>query len=313
MLKRLLTGIVIVLVTAGFFALRFVSPYFFDVFILAMAVVGTYEVCSVFKKNNRFNDTYFVLSYPVVIFVTMILSVNFKINEMLYFAIILGEGLVLTLAMYIKNICCKKSNNKIILESNFDGSEKKFIAKKLSLDIFLLFYPAFMLSGMFFLNHIADFGLFGGDGNVLIGMMLLLMLFIATMFTDTGAYLIGSGIRGPKLCPKISPNKTISGAIGGLFSGIVGSLLVYFILNFIPSCAEIFATNNISIWLFLIYGVFASIFTQIGDIFASFIKRKNYVKDYGHIFPGHGGVMDRVDGISFNLVVTIIFAFIMFL
>lgn len=313
MLKRLLTGIVIVLLTVGFFALRFVSPYFFDVFAGIIAVAGTFEVCKVFEKNNKFNDKYFVACYPIAIFLSLVLCIHLNIGELIYFAITLGLSLLFIVAMYIKNICSKKSNNKIMLETGFEGTEKKFIAKKITLDIFLLFYPAYILSTMFFLNHIASFANFGGDGNVLVGMLFLLMLFVVTMLTDTGAYLIGSGIRGPKLCPKLSPNKTISGAIGGLLSGIMGSLLVYFVLNFIPAFADIFVANNISIWLFLIYGFVASIVTQVGDIFASYIKRKNNVKDYGSIFPGHGGFMDRMDGIAFNLITTIIFAFIMFI
>lgn len=313
MLKRLLTGSIIVLVILGFFALRFVSTYFFDALIAFIAVMGTYEVCKVFEKNNKFNDKYFIMCYPLAILLTLILCVNFNVSELIYFAIIIGESLIFILSMYLYNFFTKKFNNKIMLESNYEGTEKTFIAKKLTLDITLLFYPAFILSTMFFLNHIADFGYFGGDSNVLVGMLFLLMLFVVTMFTDTGAYLIGSGLRGPKLCPKISPNKTISGAVGGLLSGIFGGLLVYFILNFIPSFADIFFANNISIWMFLIYGIVASVVTQIGDIFASYIKRKNNVKDYGNIFPGHGGVMDRMDGIAFNLIVTTIFAFIMFI
>ena len=313
MLKRLLTGIVIIALTVGAFALRFISPYFFDIFAGCIAIFATFEVCSVFEKNKRLNDKFFIVTYPVIIFATLFLCIQLNLSELIYFALIIGEALIYVVVIFIKNLLTKKSINRYVVETNYQGSVKGFIARKIILDIFLLFYPAFLLSTMFFLNHIADFNSFGGDGNVLIGMIMLLMLFTSTMLTDTGAYLIGSGIRGPKLCPKLSPNKTISGAIGGLISGIVGSLLVYLILNFIPSCAEILITNNITIWLFLIYGVIASIFTQLGDIYASYIKRKNNVKDYGKIFPGHGGFMDRMDGIAFNLVITIIFAFIMFL
>lgn len=313
MLKRLLTGIVIIAVTIGFFALRFVSPYIFDLFIGCIAVFATLEVCSAFEKNKRQNDKYIIATYPVIIFITLLLSIHFNLGELLYFALILGEALILIGVMYVINLLSKKSINRYIVDNGIESSVESFISKKVVLNIFLLFYPAFLLSLMFFLNHIAEFAYFGGNNNVLIGMMFLMMLFATTMFTDTGAYLIGSGIRGKKLCPKISPNKTISGAVGGLFSGIMASLLLFVILNFIPSYAEIFATNNLSIWLFLIYGIFASIVTQFGDIFASLIKRKNNIKDYGNIFPGHGGFMDRMDGIAFNLIITTIFAFIMFI
>ena len=205
MLKRFLTGIVIVLLTIGFLALRFVSPYFFDIFILAISVFGTLEVCNVYEKSQKQNDKFFIISYPFAVLITLSISLHYKLSALIYFSIIILEALVYILAMYIKNLTTKKTLNREMIESSYSGSLKQYISNKLSLDCFLLFYPAFLLCLMFFLNHIEGF-LLAGDGNVLVGLLLLLMLFATTMFTDTGAYLIGSGLKGKKLCPKISPN-----------------------------------------------------------------------------------------------------------
>lgn len=133
----------------------------------------------------------------------------------------------------------------------------------------------------------------------------LLMVFMISCFTDTFAYLVGNMFKGPKLCPKISPKKTISGFIGGVFGGIIGALLT--ILIFIPngSSLQTYLTNRIGgtvevQCVFIALGLVGALFTQLGDIYASIIKRKAGVKDYGNYLPGHGGAMDRLDGISFN-------------
>jgi CDP-diglyceride synthetase len=313
MLKRFLTSIVIMAITVGFFALRYVSPYLFDIYVGAIAICATYEVCRVFEKNNKKLDKYFVLAYPILIYAMLMIAIHCDLGELLYFALIILLALVITLACYVKNLINRKKLNKEMVDLHFDGTLKRYVSNKILRDIFVLIYPAFLLSLMFFVNHIAEFGYFGGNGDIQIGMLLLVMIFATTMATDTGAYLIGCGIRGKKLCPKISPNKTISGAIGGIICSIVISLVLYIIFGSIDAYLSLFATYNISIWTFLIYGVLASIISQMGDIYASLIKRQNGVKDYGNILPGHGGFMDRVDGISFNLVLTVIFAFFMFL
>lgn len=101
--------------------------------------------------------------------------------------------------------------------------------------------------------------------------------------SDTGAYFTGRQFGGPLLAPKDSPNKTWSGAIGALvFSGIAGAAFACFI------------KANIPLWAFV--GVFVSVTAQIGDLFESQVKRRHNVKDTSGFLPGHGGVMDRLDG-----------------
>jgi phosphatidate cytidylyltransferase len=111
------------------------------------------------------------------------------------------------------------------------------------------------------------------------------------------AYFVGSTVKGPKLCPNISPNKTISGAIGGLVGGIIGAVLVCLIVH---SPSEYFFTEKWQeVIAYAIIGLFGAILTELGDLVESLMKRKLGIKDMGRILPGHGGIMDRIDGLLF--------------
>ncbi|MGN7291310.1 phosphatidate cytidylyltransferase [Rhizobium sp. SAFR-030] len=119
------------------------------------------------------------------------------------------------------------------------------------------------------------------------GLLAMLFVFAVVWATDILAYFVGRALRGPKLAPRISPGKTWSGAIGGTVSGIVAGSAVSF--AFFPSLSL-----RTVIIAFLL-----SVSSQIGDLFESFIKRRFGAKDSSHLIPGHGGVMDRVDGLVF--------------
>ncbi|ANP85383.1 phosphatidate cytidylyltransferase [Rhizobium leguminosarum] len=119
------------------------------------------------------------------------------------------------------------------------------------------------------------------------GLYAMLFVFAVVWATDILAYFVGRALGGPKLAPSISPGKTWSGAIGGAISAIIaGVVLIHFLL---PG-AEIIAAGVAFV---------LSVCSQLGDLFESFIKRKFGVKDSSRLIPGHGGVMDRVDGLIF--------------
>ena len=110
------------------------------------------------------------------------------------------------------------------------------------------------------------------------------------IFSDIGGFIVGKIIKGPKLT-KISPNKTISGSIGS----ICFSFIPLIILNyFLPDIFSFSKTN-------LLFCIEITIVCQLGDLFISFFKRKAKVKDTGKILPGHGGLLDRIDGMIFAL------------
>jgi len=125
------------------------------------------------------------------------------------------------------------------------------------------------------------------------GEFLICIVFLSAFLTDTFAYLAGRFFGKHKLCPQISPKKTIEGAIGGLLGSTIGIVIFGFILQFVFH----FEVNYAYI---AILGFLSSVMAQFGDLSASVIKREYAVKDYGHIMPGHGGVMDRFDSVIFT-------------
>lgn len=128
---------------------------------------------------------------------------------------------------------------------------------------------------------------------------LLVMVFTASVGCDTAAYLVGSTVGGPKLCPAISPNKTVSGAIGGLAGSVVLTLLADIVIGWIFPDFAVFPP----MWANALAALAAGIASQMGDLFASMVKRHCGVKDFGHLFPGHGGMLDRMDSILFAAIV----------
>lgn len=312
MLKRFLTSVVIVVLLIAAFALRYVSPYIFDAFLGVIVLGSAYEVSKSFSDKGKKCNTYFVLAYPLLNYISLVLCINLGASMLIYFAISIALMIVIFATTFIVNLCSKNKINKEMADIAYKKTETQYIVKKSMLNLFLMLYPSFILSMFFVINHLKGFAGFASiEQNA--EMLLLVVTFVTTIMTDTFAYLIGGGIGGKKLCPKISPNKTISGAIGGLLSSVFSSLLLFLIFGSIGSYHALFTSFGITIWHFAIYGVFASILSQCGDIFASYIKRINGIKDYGTIFPGHGGFMDRVDGLSFNVIGTLIFALILFL
>ena len=123
-----------------------------------------------------------------------------------------------------------------------------------------------------------------------LGPVFIIYILLICIFSDIGGYVIGKTIGGKKLT-KISPKKTISGSIGSFCFSIVPLLLFY---NFDPSKYS-YSFNNFLLCLEI------SLVCQLGDIFISYIKRKAKVKDTGNFLPGHGGLLDRIDGIIFAI------------
>lgn len=127
---------------------------------------------------------------------------------------------------------------------------------------------------------------------------LMLLIFISAWSCDTFAYFSGRLFGKHKLIPHVSPNKTVEGAIGGVIGSVICSLIYLLILYKLPSTDFIVRINR---WIigFAAIGFAGGICSQIGDLIASAIKRDEDIKDFGWIFPGHGGFMDRFDSVMF--------------
>jgi phosphatidate cytidylyltransferase len=126
------------------------------------------------------------------------------------------------------------------------------------------------------------------------GFVALVFVMLIVWVTDIGGYFAGRGIGGPKLWPRVSPNKTWAGAIGGFGASLVVALG--------------FAALDLGhAWSLLMLAAVLSVVAQLGDLFESAVKRRFGVKDSSHIIPGHGGLMDRLDGFVAAMVLASIF------
>lgn len=123
------------------------------------------------------------------------------------------------------------------------------------------------------------------------GRIALLCAFAMPLMGDTFAYFGGKLFGKKKLCPRLSPNKTIAGSIAGFVGGGIGGALVYWLQGIWPAGAEL--------PMLVLLGIFCGGAGQIGDLFASSIKRYAGIKDYSRVFSEHGGVMDRLDSVLF--------------
>lgn len=304
MLKRIITGIGIIIVTAAFFLFReffdaviFTSTYYsiitevtvgsflFDLFILGMAMISTYEyvrafsgepvvgdsVSEEFKGKLIASEKIIVMCYPVAVY----MAFTFKGLGWAFGAMLATFLCLLSLLVF--------DHEKITLES-------------IGTSLFAMVYPSTILISLLVLNRTST------------SVGPLLLPFAISPFADTFAYFVGSTVRGKKLCPSISPKKTISGGVGGLVGGVIASLLVYFI--FIER-GEYVSTTWVEILMFALAGLLGAILTEFGDLVESVIKRKLGIKDMGNILPGHGGMSDRIDGLTFTApAVAFVFAII---
>ncbi len=125
------------------------------------------------------------------------------------------------------------------------------------------------------------------------GLGWLLLAILVTWMTDTGAYLVGRSVGRHKLIPRVSPNKTIEGALGGLFAAVLTALL----------CAWAFGLDVYPL-LAALSGLGLGAIGMLGDLAESMIKRHAGVKDSGSLIPGHGGILDRIDGLLFVILAT---------
>jgi phosphatidate cytidylyltransferase len=117
----------------------------------------------------------------------------------------------------------------------------------------------------------------------------ILLALVVTWFNDTGAYFAGRAFGRHKLYPRVSPSKTVEGAIGGLLASVAGAIAVQML--FLP---------RLPLWGAAVIGAGGAILGPLGDLSESMLKRAWGAKDSGHLLPGHGGLLDRIDALLFN-------------
>jgi phosphatidate cytidylyltransferase len=141
----------------------------------------------------------------------------------------------------------------------------------------------FLFLGLFFL-----FFSFFTFYQISLNLFLMFFVLLICISTDLGGYFFGKMFKGPKLIKKISPQKTYSGMIGSFFLSFIALLLIYKYIDGIDLIKNYFVLT-----------IIISTFSQIGDLIVSYFKRLSKIKDTGKIIPGHGGILDRIDGMIF--------------
>ena len=205
------------------------------------------------------------------------------------FSKLFGVGIfiaILFICIEFSEILSKLVGPGLVKHYRYRSRPEKLNLKYLFLQILAIFYVLIIFGGSSFEIH-------GRTGSPVVFLFVISICF----FSDIGGYAIGRAIGGKKLT-KISPNKTVSGSIGSFLFSILPLLLFY---NF-DQYEYSFSINNILFCLLI------SLVCQLGDLFISYLKRKAKIKDTGFILPGHGGLLDRVDGIIF----AVPFAYLLF-
>lgn len=260
MLKRTLTGACLIAVVVGFFLLRNISADYFQILVLMLAALGTIEMLNAFKDETTVFQKVTAGTFAVVFIEAFALYGSFAVSVgiLIFFSLMLLSDLVF-------------EYEKVTLT----GLGYSFLS---------MVYPSVLLLPMLAVNTMAH------NSTIF-----LVLIFVISPCSDTLAYLVGSLIGGKKMCPNISPKKTISGGIGGIAGGIIGSIVVYFIMK----DSLVYDLSVPAVVYFALIGLVASFLTEFGDLVESVIKRKIGIKDMGHILPGHGGILDRIDSIIF--------------
>ena len=271
MLKRAVTAIVLVGYAFAMLYLGTAVHYgFLDALIMSFAFVGTYEMYHTFRKSEYKN------SWGAPLFLCV------AIYPLWYF---LGyKGILIALSL---SICLALAVFTFKAEMEL---------KDLLATIFSLIYPMALVSLAFALSREFPCG-----GTFAISFAIFL-----PVFSDTFAYLVGSTLGKRKLCPSISPKKTVAGAIGGLLGSVLCAVTFFLLFDLYAVIPVGYVTFSDSVAVravvFVVLGLVGGVLAEIGDLAASRIKRTINIKDFGNIFPGHGGVLDRLDSIMFTLV-----------
>lgn len=271
MLKRAVTAIILVGYAFAMLYLGTAVHYgFLDALIMSFAFVGTYEMYHTFRKSEYKNSW----GAPLLLCVA--------IYPLWYF---LGyKGILIALSL---SICLALAVFTFKAEMEL---------KDLLATIFSLIYPMALVSLAFALSREFPCG-----GTFAISFAIFL-----PVFSDTFAYLVGSTLGKRKLCPSISPKKTVAGAVGGLLGSVLCAVTFFLLFDLYAVIPVGYVTFSDSVAVravvFVVLGIVGGVLAEIGDLAASRIKRSMNIKDFGNIFPGHGGVLDRLDSIIFTLV-----------
>ncbi len=285
MVKRLITGIVYMLVLVAFFLLKiYVHILCFDLLVVIFSVCGTIEMLRAFGDRIHISQKIIVgILAPLVIVCFVVSDEIFKLTATpptvdpdlgyipntnysahLTFVVFIG-ALALLFGMMVF------AHEKVSLEST-------------GCALLALMYPSVFLLVLAGCNHMPEYSEIS-----------VIYVFAICPIADSFAFLFGKlfGKRVPaKLAPNVSPNKTLIGGLGGLIGGAFGAAAIFFLYYGLLGDMNFRWGNFV---FFIALGILTAAFAEFGDLVESAIKRKLGIKDMGKCLPGHGGVLDRID------------------
>ncbi|MBR3342048.1 MAG: phosphatidate cytidylyltransferase [Clostridiales bacterium] len=283
MRQRIITGIIFTVLVLAFFVPAYFWPF---TAVIMSVIIGIFACIEMYKaiKHGGFHPS------AMLLIIGMLLSAIVVISGMVFELKVEN-----TMALYLIIVCMYCVSCGIALPLARPEDDKAFLNGIFTGGmIFYISFPLFCLDlAMLFLPH--------GWFYMVIGLF-------APWATDTFAYFTGVTLGKHKIVPHISPKKTWEGCIGGaIFCAL--AVLIY-------SCLIIYKLDDIQMGiipygvLMFFLGILISIMSQLGDWFCSIIKRRTGIKDFGNIFPGHGGMLDRFDSTFFTLPTALLLAII---
>jgi len=286
-MKRLITGIVYMLILFGVLLLRhflqvqfegyYVHLLCFDALVVAFCIIGTFEmVRAVGDKIDK-------VQKGIVLFFAPAVVAAYAISDSIYRAVRESNFSVVNYSPNIAFIVYMAA--VAVLFGLLVLRHEKTSLDSLGYSLLCLMYPSVFLLVLSGCNHMPRYSEIG-----------LVFVFVICPCADSLAYVFGKlfGKKFPaKMAPNVSPNKTIVGGIGGVVGGALGAAAIFFFYYGLLS--EELSMSAFNVIFFVALGILTALFTEFGDLVESAIKRRLGIKDMGKLLPGHGGILDRID------------------
>lgn len=267
MKQRVLSGVVIAVVAIS--VLLLMNTVVFPIVWTVLAVMAVYEIEKVTQIKNK-----------ALVVLSLAFSALFCLNECFGFAEVSYSAV---LAVYVLIMLT-------VMLIGYDITKFEHVAVAFFASVAVPFAFSIFV-------YLRDINLHSdGKFSKTEGVYLILLVLVCSWLTDVFAYFTGRAFGKHKLCPKISPKKTVEGAVGGIIIPAVINIIVLAVFN-----RFFFDSTVIPYWAMLIISPVLSVASMLGDLSASTIKRNFGVKDFSNLIPGHGGIMDRFDSCLFVL------------
>lgn len=274
MLKRIISALIGIII--GVSVLIFDNKFLYTAVLTAIGSIGVWELIHAVKCEKNKLLTVICVGYSALIPTFMNLSVEFNFKRNIMVMSFVGFVFLLLLTLLL---CHKTIRFEHIAMC---GCAAFAIPASLSCIMYVRYLPWY------------------ADGGYFPGVFMIVYLLFCAWFGDSGAYFVGTFLGKHKLCPNISPKKTVEGFIGGIITvGVVVGVQCALYNEVILRLAGVSDEYKMSYFVLIPIGMLACVAGVLGDLTASVIKRQYDVKDFGNLMPGHGGVLDRFDSVLF--------------